>query len=691
MELLKKGHINQLIRILLVEDSEDDAELIERALEGGGLKINCHRVESLDAFASAMNTKEWDAVCCDYRLEEFTGLDVLELYKSYKHDIPFIIVSGEVGEEIAIRALKAGAHNYVMKDNTTRLASTLIREIKAAGERKIRRQVEENLRDYHAKFRAVVESAMDAIISFDENGNITSWNMAAEKIFGYKYNEVTKKSLDFIIPERYQAGHQVGLKEVLSRGNEKMTGGVIELTGIRKSGEEFPLELSLAKWSANNRVFFTGIIREITARKEMIEKLKESERKYRGLFAGTKDLVFFTTPEGKIKEINQAGLDLLGFSSLEDAQKIVIHKDLYVNEEDRKVLQNILKEKGFVKDYEVKIKKRDLSILTVLITAHVELSEDGNIEEYRGIIKDVTTQRHEQEILVKTNADLMAMNTKLKQAQSSLIHHEKMAALGNLAAGIAHEINNPLGFVSSNIKTLKKYMNKIEEYLKFIDKAVSLDSHSALGEIKSKIDNKKKEIEPIIDDISEIFTESEDGFQRISTIVENMRRFSRVDDEGKKSLLNLNDAIKNTLVISKHTYKYVAEIKTDFSEIPEILCNGSEINQVILNLIVNAAQAIEQQERETLGLIQIKTFTTGGFVTCQITDNGSGIPKKILNHIFDPFFTTKDVGGGTGLGLSISYDIIVNKHLGELSVNSEVGKGTTFLFKLPPGRQVGGK
>ena len=174
-----------------------------------------------------------------------------------------------------------------------------------------------------------------------------------------------------------------------------------------------------------------------------------------------------------------------------------------------------------------------------------------------------------------------------------------------------------------------------------------------------------------------------EGVYRITEIVTSLRNFSRSEDETKIESYDINEALESTLVVAKNEIKYVADVEKELSVVPRIECIGSEINQVLLNILVNAAQAIESQRRSDRGLIHIKTYADPESLYCEISDNGPGIPQNIVNRIFDPFFTTKDAGEGTGLGLNISYDIVVHKHNGELSVQSEEGKGTTFTMKLP--------
>ena len=187
----------------------------------------------------------------------------------------------------------------------------------------------------------------------------------------------------------------------------------------------------------------------------------------------------------------------------------------------------------------------------------------------------------------------------------------------------------------------------------------------------------------VLEDIGALFEESKEGLTRVTKIIQNLRDFSRIDQAEAFDEYDLNHGIEATLIVARNAIKYHADVVTEFSDIPHIPCNASQINQVFLNILVNAAQAIESQQRETNGSIKIKTSSDDTHVICKIIDDGPGILPENIEKIFDPFFTTKPAGKGTGLGLSVSYDIIVRKHKGELLVKSEVGKGTEFTIKLP--------
>jgi PAS domain S-box-containing protein len=296
------------LNILIVEDSEDDTFLLLRELKRGGYELVSERVETPESMKAALERGGWDLIISDYVLPRFSGLAALSILKESGQDLPFIIVSGNIGEDIAVGAMKAGAHDYIIKGNLTRLAPAVERELREAGMRREKRHAEEALRRSHEelerkveertaelsvafellknneeKFRSVAQTASDAIISSDSRGNIIFWNSGAETIFGYMAEEVTGKPFAFIVPERFKEYHQKGMDRAVSKGALTTSGKSLETTGVRKDGSEFPLELSVARWETKEGVFFTTIIRDTTERKEaekererLIEELERS-------------------------------------------------------------------------------------------------------------------------------------------------------------------------------------------------------------------------------------------------------------------------------------------------------------------------------------------------------------------------------------------------------------------------------
>lgn len=264
----------------------------------------------------------------------------------------------------------------------------------------------------------------------------------------------------------------------------------------------------------------------------------------------------------------------------------------------------------------------------------------------------------------------------LAEAQGQLLQAEKMASIGQLAAGVAHEINNPIGFVNGNFGSLESYISDLMRLLGEYEGLESLlEQHpQALARVKAV--KQEIEIDFLREDLPQLFKESRDGLDRVKRIVQDLKDFSRVDQVEWQSA-NLHDCLNSTLSIVQNEVKYKAEVIKNYGDLPLVECMPSQLNQVFLNLLVNAAQAIKER-----GQITIRTAVEQDWVVVSVSDTGSGIPQDVVKRIFDPFFTTKPVGSGTGLGLSVSYSI-VSRHGGRIDVDTQVGVGTTFLVWLP--------
>lgn len=269
------------------------------------------------------------------------------------------------------------------------------------------------------------------------------------------------------------------------------------------------------------------------------------------------------------------------------------------------------------------------------------------------------------------------------QLQAQLIHNEKMAGIGQLSAGIAHEINNPLGFVLSNMEMLQKYYGRLQDFYdvaeKMIEQAKESDNSNSMETLEAFL--KSNKIDYILSDFKSMMEENIEGLFRIEKIVKSLLGFSRTGSLNEFVEYDLNAGIKNTLTIAYNEIKYNASVTEELENIPTILALDGQINQVLLNIIVNASQAIKS--KGAFGTIHIHTYADENYVYCEIADDGTGIPENIIHRIYEPFFTTKPVGTGTGIGLSIVYDIIVNKHHGFIEISSVPEEGTTFKIKLP--------
>ncbi len=334
---------------------------------------------------------------------------------------------------------------------------------------------------------------------------------------------------------------------------------------------------------------------------------------------------------------------------------------------------------------EVAIQKENDKIIASLgnvIAERTQWLNDNNSKLQAEIEKRITIENQ----LRVSKKELEETLAKLQRTQSQIIQAEKMASIGQLAAGVAHEINNPTAYVSSNLNTMAEYQEQMTDLLnkygalaaslKALDGDIDLppeicDSLKALRRMEEEID-----LAFLRGDFPELIAESREGAERIRKIVADLKDFAHPGDQGYKQA-DINQGLDSTINIVWNEIKYSSDLSKDYADLPPIKCFPQQINQVFMNLLINAAQAIEKE-----GLIQVRTRHQDDKVKIQISDNGSGIPEAIQNKIFDPFFTTKDIGKGTGLGLSLAYSII-EKHKGTIEVESQEGQGTTFTIFLP--------
>ena len=400
-------------------------------------------------------------------------------------------------------------------------------------------------------------------------------------------------------------------------------------------------------------------------------RLDETERLYHSLLNDSKDLIVSFDTQGQILNINPAGALMLEYDRQEQPEKLELVSP------DMSFLINVLSKRSALNDIEIVLQTKTGQYLFGIASFSADYNDANILEAIYGVIKNISDRIKAQQELWKANLELQSTNALLEQNHVHMVQQEKLASIGQLAAGVAHEINNPLGFVNSNHTVMKKYFEQFLKYMKEIDDSPLID-HSAIATLKTKY-----KIDRMIDDTRDLLEESQEGYNRIMNIVKSLKDFSRIDAAGKIGTIDLNAAIESTLIVAKNSWKYVAEVVTDLQLHSEVECYGDLINQVLLNLIINAAQAIEAQKRSNPGKISIKTWEQAGTAYLEMSDDGPGVPNAMKQRIFEPFFTTKEVGKGTGLGLSITYDIIVNKHKGAIEIGDRIGGGAQFLISLP--------
>jgi len=452
--------------------------------------------------------------------------------------------------------------------------------------------------------------------------------------------------------------------------------------------------------SVENHISYTSLERAL-------EQEKQAEANYRGIFENAVEGILRTTANGRFLGCNPATAAILGYGSpAELVQAVPSITQLYVSPQRRLELYKLMLENGEVKNFEVEMYCRDGGRRWVTISSRAAFDEQGEILYVDGMLQDISKRKQAEKALRELNEELeqrVAARTReletanaglqqlagqlegayndLKSAQSQMLQQEKMASIGQLAAGVAHEINNPVGFVMSNLNSLRKYTEKLLAFIGSQDRAIREITDPAAQRQQALLEGlaaerKSLKIDYIAADALDLVEESLEGTERVKRIVQNLKNFSRVD-LAENQPADLNQAIESTLQIVANEIKYKATVHREYGEIPLTLCNTGELNQVFTNLLINAGQALGEP-----GEITIRTWAEGGNIFLVFADSGCGMPPEISRRIFEPFFTTKEVGKGTGLGLSITYDII-KKHRGDIQVTSEKGKGTTFTIRLP--------
>ncbi|GMR19467.1 MAG: hypothetical protein BMS9Abin36_0062 [Gammaproteobacteria bacterium] len=675
-----------------------------------------------------------------------------------------------------------------------------------------RERVEATLQESEARSRAIVETAVDGIITIDESGFIDTFNPAAEKIFGYRADELVGRNVTILMPAAYRNDHQNGLTRYLRTGKARILGrDKIEVAGLRKDGAEFPMELSISAMHVRENRHFTGIMRDISERKQAQATLRLSEERFALVARGTQDglwdwdlvtgQVYFSPRwkemlgygEAEIANDFAALQDLIHADDLgvaleawldcmegktdtfsveyrlrdkqggyrwiqcrgmsvgegegEPVRMAGSHTDISERRQAQEQLQktsvrlqylmdnspaviysavasgdfritsvseNVTRLLGYTpaemqadqnfwhdhihpddtkpvfsklftlfldmeQTHEYRFRRKDGSYCWIHDTLRVSSNADGEALEVLGSLMDITERKHMENRLQAEKDEQQVLIQKLQEAQEQLLQSEKLASIGQLAAGVAHEINNPVGYIYSNLSTLQGYTGKLIEMLNLYE--VIEPSSSVDSTIRDQLATKKEELELdyLKEDVQDLVTESLEGINRVKQIVQDLKDFSHVD-QAEWQWTDLHRGLDSTLNIVNNEIKYKAEVVKEYGELPLVECLASQLNQVFMNLLVNAAHAIEQR-----GTITIRTNTEGEWVWVEISDTGKGIDAEHLKRIFDPFFTTKPVGTGTGLGLSLSYGI-VNKHGGRIEVDSEPGKGTTFRVWLPVGQ-----
>ncbi len=644
--------------VLIVEDSEDDTLLLVRELRRGGYTdtlllvrelrrggytLNYVRVDTADAMQAALNQQSWDIVIADYSLPTFSGLDALKLLQNQKLDLPFIIVSGTIGEDIAVAAMKAGAHDYVIKGNLARLVPAVERELREAEERHKRHSAEQAFRESEDRFRTLCSSAPLAIFQTNAKGQRTYNNPLWCEISGFSEEE----SLDHgwtkaIHPEDREKVFQDWQQTVFAQSNWVQEYRLLTSQG----GVRWVRALASPMYSATDRFLgHVGTVEDITERKQAAQKIYEQA----ALLDISTDAIAVRDLENHILFWNKGAENLYGWTTAEvlgrNATKLLCKSGETSPPflEIQKILAKVGKWQG-----ELQQVTKDGKDIIVESRWTLMRDEAGNPKSILTLTTDITQ---------KKQLEAQFLRTQRLESLGTLVRTQRLESLGTLASGIAHDFNNILTPILATAQLLPLQLPNLDE------------------------------------NTQQLLRILEGSAKRGADLVQQILSFTR-GVEGRRTIVQVRHLLADIVQLAQRTFPKSIETKTDITpDLWTVFADATQLHQVLMNLCVNARDAMPNggnlHIKAENQLIDENYATSihidaqeGCYVVITITDTGTGIPPEIMDRIFDPFFTTKEVGKGTGLGLSTVMGIIQN-HNGFLIVCSEVGKGSCFKVYLP--------
>ncbi len=669
------------LRVLIIEDSEDDCFLLLRELRQGGYMPVFERVQTAGEMRSALFKELWDIVISDYMMPNFNGLAALNIFRESGLDLPFIIVSGNIGEDIAVGAMKAGAHDYILKGNLKRLVPAVEREIRESAVRRERRLTEGKLRESEERYKSLFDHSIDGVLLASPDGSILAANPEACRTFGRTEEEILKVGMEALV-DIAAPGTQALFDE---RNRNGRAHGEIEC--IRKDGTRFPCELSSGLFmdkDGNTRI--SVIMRDITGRKETEKNIFRLNRLYSVLSKVNEAIVRIGEPERLFEQVCRIAVDdglfKMAWIGLVDHETQTVTpassygddrgylSDIKIYAADvpegrgptgRAVFEGVPSICSDMENDSRMLPWRDRALehgfrSSAAFPLHAGTAVIGVFTIYSGDPQFFTA---EETVLLAalTNDISFAMDSinnrrRRMEAEAEAMHSSRLATIGELAAGVAHEINNPV--------------NGIINYAQLLVDKLAGGSREH--------------------DIAERIIKEGD---RISYIVRGLLSFSRQRKEGKKEV-HLEHIISESMALTgAHMRKEGIIIEMDIPPgLPRVFANPQQLQQVILNIISNARYALNQKypssnERKKFMIKATETtINDTPYVCIEFTDHGTGMPDAIVGKVLNPFFSTKPEGQGTGLGLSISHGII-SDHGGRLSIESVEGEFTKVITTVP--------
>jgi two-component system, cell cycle sensor histidine kinase and response regulator CckA len=621
-----------ILNVLLAEDRPADVKLILHALRRDGFDVVAHCVETEADFLAHLRP-ELDIILSDYSMQQFDAERALALVKRSGLDVPFIVVTGTISETVAVEMMKQGATDYLLKDRLSRLGEAVRR---ASHQRELRRAHSEAntaLRESREHLAAIISSAMDAIITVDEDYRITLFNEAAEKLFRCSAAQVMDMHLDAFIPGRFPTSNRLHRQGFGEAGATSGTMNALGLVyGRRADGEEFPAEASISQTRTGGQQLLTVILRDVSERQRTEEALRQSEERYRTLFeSNPQPMWVYDTNTLAFLAVNEAAVRHYGYSPEEFLAMTLA--DIRPKEDMGRLQESLNDLNADVSGPTVwRHLKKDGSVIDVEIIGH-GIIFDGYIARL-ALATDITERKFLEE--------------QLRQAQ-------KMEAVGRLAGGVAHDFNNLLTAIIGYSQLLMARIGsdgslrrELEEIYKAGTRAASLTSQLLAF-------SRKQVIQPVSLNLNVI-----------------------VADMGKMLRRLIGEDIELQFVLA--------------DDLGYIKADAGQMQQVVMNLVVNARDAMPAGGRLTIATANVEldeAFTRkrpvvapGAYVLLRVSDTGCGMNNEIQSRIFEPFFTTKEMGKGTGLGLSTIHGIITQSG-GHVWFDSEPEHGTTFEIYLP--------
>ena len=536
------------------------------------------------------------------------------------------------------------------------------------------------LQEADTRFRTLTRTAMDAIVMMDTAGRIRVWNPAAERIFGWSADEALGFDLRRLLHPSTDSQGRDGTDSWADVGLSPGLGKVRQLPACRRDGTQLLIEMSLSPAPVGTGWGAQAILRDVTARVVAQERLRIAEQRWQFALEGGGDGVWDWNVQTNEVYFSPRYVSMLGYTA-DEFGKSLDDFLAHLHPDDVERMQGQVRahfehpDETYICDFRFLHKDGEYRWIHARGRL-IERDSQGKPLRMVGTHRDITEARVADEALQNQLQETQRLNRRLEEAQNQLLQSEKLASLGQLSAGIAHEMNTPLGFVNSNLGAMERYFLDLMELVGAYEYAEKASPAEAPAFAAAREARRQCELDYLKEDLPALFGETREGLERVQRIVRDLKDFSHAGSE-EQQFADLHKNLDSTLNIVRNEIKAQTAVVKDYGTLPEVWCQPSPLNQVFMNILCNAAQSIQGE-----GTITIRTREENGEAQVEISDTGCGIPAEHLNRIFDPFFTTKPVGKGTGLGLSLVYSII-KKHGGRIEVDSRQGAGSTFRIILP--------